>query len=90
MNKFNQSKYTEEPEIKQQGGLWTETIDKNGNSSIRLHQVKILSEGCKENNHFFEYDGNPQRDAICKHCKTISKFVVGLHTIKEGKIVTQI
>lgn len=67
--------------------LWAETIDQDGKSSIEIHEVKKISEGCRENEHYFIFDGNRSRDAICKKCKLISKFIVGYHNIKDGKII---
>ena len=66
--------------------LWAETIDENGKSSIEIHEPKMISQGCRDNEHYFVFDGNAQREALCKNCKTISSFIVGLHKIKEGKI----
>ena len=66
--------------------LWEETIDNNGKSSLQLHEVKKIYEGCQEDSHYFVFDGNSRREAICKKCKLISLFIVGLHNIKDGKI----
>lgn len=68
--------------------LWDETIDKEGNSSLQIHEVKVLSVGCKPDEHFFVFTGGSRREAVCEKCKTITPFILGLHKIIDGKIST--
>jgi nitrogenase subunit NifH len=71
--------------------LWEEIINpKTGQSSLQQHEVKILNVGCKPKDHCFKLAGGSTREAVCQHCKIVSGFVLGYHTIKDGKIVKRL
>jgi len=67
--------------------LWKETIDEDGKSSLQVHEVKTVSVGCKQGEHYFIFEGGSKREARCKNCPTVSSFVLGFHKIVDGKIV---
>jgi len=66
--------------------LWSETIDKDGNSSLQVHELRTVSTGCKQDEHYFVFTGGSKREARCKNCPTIAPFILGIHQIKDGKI----
>ena len=67
-------------------GRWNEFInDKTGESSIKEHVLKTIWKGCEKGDHYFELTGN--RELTCNKCGFGRDFVLGLETLKDGKIV---
>lgn len=71
--------------------LWKETIDPvTGQSSIQIHELKQVFVGCKDGEHYFEFVGGSKREAKCKNCPIMAPFILGYHTIKNGKITIRV
>lgn len=66
--------------------LWEETINEKGESSLKTHELKKISEGCENGKHHFVFSGGSLREAICNRCGTTVPFVLGYHKIEGGKI----
>ena len=66
--------------------LWDETINEKGESSLKTHELKTLSVGCEEGKHHFVFSGGLLREAVCKNCQTIVPYILGYHTIVDGKL----
>lgn len=66
--------------------LWQETIKDNGESSLKIHELRKVAEGCEEGKHHFVFSGGSLREAICSRCQTTVPFVLGYHKIENGKI----
>ncbi len=66
--------------------LWDETIDEQGNSSLKTHELKTISVGCEEGKHHFVFSGGSLREAVCNKCQTTVPFVLGFHKIENGSV----
>lgn len=66
--------------------LWSETINEKGESSIQIHELKKVLEGCEEGKHHFVFSGGSLREAVCNKCQTTVPFILGYHKIEDGKI----
>lgn len=68
-------------------GIWTEYVDSvTGRSSLKEHKPKVVWQSCKKfSDHDFEVTGN--REWACKHCNFVFLPIIGIHSLKEGKIV---
>lgn len=69
-------------------GLWTETIDSKGNSSLQEHKPKVVAHYCKFQDHEVDDEFPPSRIAICHKCGKEIPLILGYHAIKNGKILT--
>ena len=71
-------------------GRWTEYVNQQtGESSIRHHKPKVVWKSCKSfDKHYFEWTGN--RELTCKHCQFIFHPVIGMQTVKDGKVIDNI
>lgn len=68
-------------------GLWNEYVDDNGNSSYKEHTLKTVWQSCPKDECYFELTNSPQRECTCKKCGVITTFIVGLQTLRDGKII---
>lgn len=72
--------------------FWNEYVEvddegnETGRSSLSTITPQKIStfDRCE---HFYEYANNGE-DAMCKHCGLGQKIVLGIHKIKDGKVVT--
>lgn len=66
-------------------GRWKEEVNElTGESSIKLHEPKMVAMFCKPIDHNYQLDG---RHAVCTICGQERSFIPGLHELKGGKIV---
>ncbi len=69
--------------------LWEETKDPvSGKSSLSEHTPRVIATYCKEDDHYFEVDFK-LREATCRKCGIKSKFIVGRHELKDGKLTNK-
>lgn len=66
-------------------GLWKERFDEHGRSSLATHEPKVVWTSCKQDDHYFELTGN--RECTCNKCGLIQNIVLGIQTLREGKII---
>ena len=75
-------------EYKQGTGIWQEwTNSETGESSISDITPKVTNTFCKQNNHYFETVSPSSRDLVCKKCGQGSYYVLGLQSLKDGKVI---
>lgn len=66
-------------------GRWKEEVNTvTGESSIKLHQPKVVATFCNPQEHNFKLDG---RISTCMVCGQQRNFIPGLHEIKGGQLV---
>lgn len=82
--KENVAKADASPEVK---GLWNVYEDENGNSSLRIHEPKLIWQSCPRGECYFELTNSPRRECTCNKCGKIVTFIVGLQALVDGKIV---
>lgn len=68
--------------------IWDEYEDEHGNSSLEIHEPKKITnyDNCE---HYYEYADNGN-DAVCKNCGLGHKIILGLHFIKDGKVINNL
>jgi hypothetical protein len=68
-------------------GIWTEYVNsETGESSIKEHKPKVIWKSCKSFDlHDFKWTGN--RELTCSKCGFIFMPIIGIHTVKDGKII---
>lgn len=67
--------------------LWIEQKDKQGNSSLQDHHLKVVWTSCKPEDHYFELTGN--REVTCKKCGFSQSFILGMTVLRDGKLIPQ-
>lgn len=66
-------------------GLWNVYVNNKGESSLKLHKPKLVWKSCKFIDHEFTVTGN--REWTCSKCDFKFIPIIGIHSLKDGKIV---
>lgn len=82
--KENVAKADAKDEVK---ALWNVYENELGQSSLKIHEPKVIWQSCENNDHYFELTNSGRRECTCKHCKVITTFIVGLQQLVDGKII---
>lgn len=69
-------------------GLWVETTNDRGESSLQTHKPKVVAQYCKFADHEVDNEFPNSRIAVCKKCGKEIPLTLGYHEIKNGKIFT--
>lgn len=70
-------------------GLWSEYVNEDNNeSSVKQHTLKTVKEYCKNKKHYFILESPSSRNVICRKCGLGATFILGLHKLENGKIIT--
>lgn len=69
-------------------GLWTETTNEKGESSLQTHKLKVVAQYCRFQDHEVDDEFPNSRVAVCKKCGKEIPLILGYHAIKNGKILT--
>lgn len=67
-------------------GLW-EVYEVDGKSSLTEHTLKTVWESCEEKDHEFELTNSGKRECTCTKCGFVTRFIVGMQALVDGKIV---
>jgi hypothetical protein len=65
--------------------IWEETIKPDGTSSLQTHEVKVVRNECRPEDHRFEIPTGTG-DIPCVKCGALTRYILGLHKITNGKI----
>ena len=69
-------------------GIWQDIENiKTGERSLKEHKLKVVWKSCDKDKCFFEVLKPSKREATCRDCGLIKNFVLGIHSIADGKIV---
>lgn len=68
-------------------GLWNVYENERGESSLKIHEPKLIWESCETKKHNFELTNSARRECTCTKCGFITTFIVGLQKLIDGKIV---
>lgn len=75
-------------EFKGGEGIWQNWVNsRTGERSLKDHELKTIWESCSKDNHFFNLTNSSTRECTCDKCGFITHFVLGIHILKDGKIV---
>lgn len=68
--------------------LWTERKDPvTGNSSIKTHELRVVKEWCKPEDHDFMYLTPASRVVRCRLCGYEATYIPGVRILVNGKLV---
>jgi hypothetical protein len=56
-----------------------------GERSLKEHTLKTVWESCPKGECYFEITDAGKREATCKKCKFVTRFIVGIDVLKDGK-----
>lgn len=69
-------------------GIWARYVDDStGRDTYAEHTPRLVKQWCGEDNCDFVPTDNP-RMVVCRKCGNTRNFIVGFHTIKDGKLLT--
>lgn len=68
-------------------GLWNVYENERGESSLKIHEPRLVWQSCESNDHFFELTNPGRRECTCKKCQFMTTFIVGLQALVDGKII---
>lgn len=73
-------------ETGEETGRWQDHVNtETGEHSIKDHKLKLVWKSCKHDKHYYELTAN--REVTCKKCGAIKPFVLGIETLKDGKLI---
>lgn len=67
--------------------LWDVYENELGESSLTIHEPKLVWQSCKTKDHLFELTNSGRRECTCIKCGFITTFIVGLQKLIDGKII---
>lgn len=73
------------PEVK---GLWNVYENENGESSLKIHEPKLVWQSCETKDHVYELTNSPRREVTCTKCGAHTTFIVGLQALVDGKLIS--
>lgn len=70
-----------------ESNLWKEEENPvTGKSSITTHKLRIVKQGCKPNEHYYEISKDNNREVICQKCGLGANYIPGAHSLKNGRL----
>jgi len=69
-------------------GLWNVFEDERGNSSLAFHTPKLIWQSCENDSCTFELSPTQQRLFTCTRCGLHKTYILGMHKLRRGKIVS--
>lgn len=71
-------------------GIWQRwKNDTTGEESIKEHEVKVVKTWCADKQHIYDNSIPANRIITCKKCGQEAKFIVGIHELDNGKLITR-
>jgi hypothetical protein len=68
-------------------GLWNIYENERGESSLTIHEPKLVWQSCETKDHEFKLTNSGRRECTCSKCGFITTFIVGLQQLVDGKII---
>lgn len=70
-------------------GRWKDVINtKTGEHSIKKHELKLVKQWCKKEDHEYEEVDHRTHEIVCKKCGHETRYVLGICKLIDGKLLT--